>query len=50
MVSRQTSHDDRVARYRLAIERLPPTKDRDYWRYETEREGAFKARRQRQFV
>jgi hypothetical protein len=26
------------------------TKDRDYWRYEMEREGAFKARRERQFV
>jgi hypothetical protein len=27
------------------------TKNRDYWRYELEREGAFKARRrERQFV
>jgi bifunctional non-homologous end joining protein LigD len=26
------------------------TKNRDYWRYEMEREGAFKARRERQFV
>jgi hypothetical protein len=24
--------------------------NRDYWRYEIEREGAFKARRERQFV
>jgi hypothetical protein len=26
------------------------TKNRDYWRYEMEREGAFKVRRKRQFV
>jgi hypothetical protein len=26
------------------------TKNRDYWRYEMEREGAFKARREREFV
>jgi ATP-dependent DNA ligase len=26
------------------------TKNRDYWRYEMEREGAFKAKRPRQFV
>jgi hypothetical protein len=26
------------------------TKNRDYWRYEMEREGAFNSRRQRQFV
>jgi bifunctional non-homologous end joining protein LigD len=26
------------------------TKNREYWRYEMEREGAFKARRERQFV
>jgi ATP dependent DNA ligase domain len=26
------------------------TKNRDYWRYEMEREGAFNARRERQFV
>jgi bifunctional non-homologous end joining protein LigD len=26
------------------------TKNRDYWRYEIEREGAFKIRRERQFV
>jgi bifunctional non-homologous end joining protein LigD len=26
------------------------TKNRDYWRYELEREGAFKTRRERQFV
>jgi bifunctional non-homologous end joining protein LigD len=26
------------------------TKNRDHWRYEMEREGAFKARRERQFV
>jgi bifunctional non-homologous end joining protein LigD len=26
------------------------TKNRDYWRYEMEREGAFKIRRERQFV
>jgi bifunctional non-homologous end joining protein LigD len=26
------------------------TKNRDYWRYKTEREGAFKVRRERQFV
>jgi bifunctional non-homologous end joining protein LigD len=26
------------------------TKNRDYWRYEMEREGAFKVRRERQFV
>ena len=25
-------------------------KNRDYWRYEIEREGAFKIRRERQFV
>jgi hypothetical protein len=26
------------------------TKNREYWRYEMEREGAFKVRRERQFV
>ena len=26
------------------------TKNRDYWRYELEREGAFEAKRPRQFV
>jgi hypothetical protein len=26
------------------------TKNRDYWRYEMEREGAFNSRRHRQFV
>jgi ATP-dependent DNA ligase len=26
------------------------TKNRDYWRWEMEREGALKSRRQRQFV
>jgi hypothetical protein len=26
------------------------TKNRDYWRWEMEREGAFKTRRERQFV
>jgi hypothetical protein len=26
------------------------TKNRDYWRYEMEREGAFNARRERQFI
>ena len=26
------------------------TKNRDYWPWEVEREGAFKARRERQFV
>jgi hypothetical protein len=26
------------------------TKNRHYWRYELEREGAFKVRRERQFV
>ena len=26
------------------------TKNRDYWRYELEREGAFKVRREWQFV
>jgi hypothetical protein len=26
------------------------TKNRDYWRFEMEREGAFKTRRERQFV
>jgi hypothetical protein len=26
------------------------TKNRDYWRYELEREGAVKNRRERQFV
>jgi ATP-dependent DNA ligase len=26
------------------------TKNREYWRYEMEREGAFKTKRERQFV
>jgi hypothetical protein len=26
------------------------TNNRDYWRYEMEREGAFKSRREREFI
>jgi hypothetical protein len=30
--------------------RSPETKNREYWRYEMQREGALKTRRTRQFV
>lgn len=36
--------------YRPGYRGCVKTKNRDYWRYEMEREGAFKIRRERQFV
>jgi bifunctional non-homologous end joining protein LigD len=40
----------RSAPYRAGERAWVKTKNRNYWRYELEREGAIKSRRQRQFV
>jgi bifunctional non-homologous end joining protein LigD len=40
----------RTGRYQPGERGWIKTKNRDYWRYELEREGAFKGRRERQFV
>jgi ATP-dependent DNA ligase len=36
--------------YRPGVRAWIKTKNREYWRYEMEREGALKVKRERQFV